>query len=132
MSFFSDNLGLIISSIFGTTGGGLFGWFAGKKQRKAKDTEAENTAVQSIQKSYDLFTSDMKQKYEELKLEIKDLKTENKDQRSDLRALQKDNSKLHLEVAQLTRENHELKQMVAELKQENTTLNNELKKYRKK
>lgn len=131
MGFIQDNIGVILTGLTGAVGS-IAGFFSGRRQKKAKDKEAEATAIQSIQASYDIFSADMKEKYQELKLELSDLKAENKDQRSDLRALQKDNSKLHLEVAQLTRENHELKQMVAELRLENATLQEELKKYRKK
>lgn len=131
MSFFEDNLGVIVTGATGV-GTSIMAFFTGRKQKQSKDKQAEATAVQSIQASYDIFTSDMKEKYQELKTELREIKDENKTQRQDLRYLQKDNSKLHLEVAQLTRENHELKQMVSELKLENSTLQNELKKYRKK
>lgn len=131
MSFIQENIGVIVTGVTGAaTSIGAF--FTGRKQKQAQDKQAEATAIQSIQASYDLFSADMKEKYQELKIELREIKEENKTQRSDLRNLQKDNSKLHLEVAQLTRENHELKQMVSELKLENSTLQNELKKYRKK
>ena len=131
MGIIQDNIGTILTGVSGAIGS-IIAFFSGRRQKKAKDKEAEASAIQSIQATYDVFSADMKEKYDELKSELSELKSENKDQRSDLRALQKDNSKLHLEVAQLTRENHELKQMVAELRLENATLQEELKKYRKK
>lgn len=131
MSFFSDNLGVILTGVTGGIGS-VVAFVTGRKQKASKDKEAESNALQQMQKAYDLFSADMKEKYTELKEELKEIKEENKTQRRDLRSLQKDNSTLHLEVAQLTRENHELKQMVSELRQENTILQNELKKYRKK
>jgi len=131
MGFLQENIGVILTGVTGAIGS-VAGFFTGRKQKASKDKEAESNALQQMQKAYDAFSVDMKEKYTELKTELREIKDENKTQRADLRGLQKDNSKLHLEVAQLTRENHELKQMVAELKSENSTLQNELKKYRKK
>jgi chromosome segregation ATPase len=115
-----------------TTSGGILGIFFDRKKRQNEAKQSESNALQTMQKAYDTFTADMKEKYDSVKTEMVEVKNENREQRSDLRALQKDNSKLHLEVAQLTRENHELKQMVAELRQENIKLLKELEKYKKK
>jgi hypothetical protein len=132
MKFIIDNW-VLISSLLGIGGtGGIIGFFSGKKKRKEELKLLEGNALDIMQKSYDTFTSDMKERYLLLRQELQEVKSENKEQRNDLRILQKDNSRLHIEAAQLTKENHELRQMVVELKEENTTLQNELKKYRKK
>lgn len=132
MKFIIDNW-ILISSLLGVgSTGGIIGFFSGKKKRKEELKLLEGNALDIMQKSYDTFTADMKERYLLLRQELQEVKSENKEQRTALRILQKDNSNLHLEVAQLTRENYELRQMVVELKGENTVLQNELKKYRKK
>ena len=131
MGIIQDNIGTILTGVSGAIGS-IIAFFSGRRQKKAKDKKAEASAIQSIQATYDVFSADMKEKYTELKSELKEIKDENKTQRATLRDLQKDNSKLHVEISELTRENHELKQMVAELRLENATLQEELKKYRKK
>lgn len=132
MKFIIDNW-VFISSLLGIgSTGGLIGFFTGKKKRKEQLKVIEGNALETMQKAYDTFTTDMKERYNLIRGELQEVKQENKEQRTDLRILQKDNSRLHVEVAQLTKENHELRQMVVELKGENTVLQNELKKYRKK
>lgn len=139
MNIFTENLNLIISTLLGGTSGGILGVFLGKKRRKAIDKQEEekanlqeSTVFQSMQKSYDIFSKDMTDKYTILKKELTSIKQENIEQRKSLRSLQQDNSNLHIQITSLTKENNELKTIVTKLSLENKQLHFELTKYKKR
>lgn len=116
MKFLYDNW-LVIAGFLTPIVTFLTGW----KLRKINYKKEGATALDSIQKVYDTFTTQTDSKFTELFKEIADLKTENVEQRKAIRDLQKDNRDLHLEVSKLMKKNNELMLENQALKMQNKT-----------
>lgn len=67
-----DNLGLIITSLFG--GGSFMAYLLEKKKRSIEEKQLASDALKTMQDAYDKFTQDSLQRYNELSLEVGDLK----------------------------------------------------------
>jgi len=132
MKFINEHWQLLLQLLGLSTGGGLIGFFAGKKKRVSDNKLSEAKALESTQSVYDTLTKHMDVALNQLKEEVNHLKKENVEQRKEMRALQADNRRLHLEVTNMHKENNELKDMIRKLEDENKKLYNELQKYKKK
>lgn len=134
----------IIAAVLGFSGGGgLIGFFAGKKKRQTDAVISTQNIYDTLTKQMEVGINEMREKIKELKNEnveqkkdfqkdITNLKQENVEQRKEMRALQSDNRNLHLEVTNMHKENNELKAMIRKLEYENKKLYSELQKYRRK
>ena len=132
MKFINENWQLVLQLLGLSTGGGLIGFFAGKKKRISDNKMSEAKALESTQSVYDTLTKHMDIALSQMKEEVNHLKKENVEQRKEMRALQSDNRKLHIEVTNMHKENNKLKEMVRKLSTENEKLYSELQKYKKK
>lgn len=130
MSFITDNWQMIVSSLGIGTGGGLLGYFKGRKGIQIKNKTDDANATEAMQKAYATFVKDTNIEIKQLRDEMQAVKTENREQRKDLRDLQKDNANLHTEITQLTKENHRLQNQIIDLQNENKQLSLQLLQYR--
>lgn len=67
-----DNLGLIITSLFG--GGSFMAYVLERKKRNIENKQLASDALKTMQDAYDKFTQDSLQRYNELSSEVSDLK----------------------------------------------------------
>lgn len=116
MSFISENWQLLTGLV-----GSVVTFFTGFKLHKINEKKEGATALESIQRVYDTFSTQTNKKFEELYKEIADLKGENLEQRRSLRELQKDNRALHIQVSKLMQKNNELLLENQQLRIENKT-----------
>jgi len=101
--------------------GSVITFFTGWKFRAINVKKEGASALESIQKVYDTFSTQTNKKFDELYNEIKSLKEENLQQRKSIRELQRDNRDLHKEVSKLMQKNNQLLLENQRLKLENTT-----------
>lgn len=101
--------------------GSVITFFTGWKFRTINVKKEGASALESIQKVYDTFSTQTNKKFDELYTEIKSLKEENLQQRKSIRELQKDNRDLHREVSKLMQKNNQLLLENQRLKLEKTT-----------
>lgn len=101
--------------------GSVITFLTGWKLRTINVKKEGASALESIQKVYDTFSTQTNKKFDELYGEIKSLKEENLQQRKSIRELQRDNRDLHKEVSKLMQKNNELLLENQRLKLENTT-----------
>lgn len=103
MSFVSENWQILTGLV-----ASVVTFFSGFKLKKINEKKEGATALESIQKVYDIFTVQTNRKFDELYMEVAALKKENHEQRGLIRDLQKDNSSLHREVSKLMQKNNQL------------------------
>lgn len=57
----------------------VFAFFGGRKMKKADEKKATSEALETMQKTYDTFVEDFKNRYEEIKTELVELKSDNRE-----------------------------------------------------
>lgn len=117
-----ENIGLILTAIGLSGGGGLIGVYFGRKKQAAETEQAEGNALKTMQEGYSQFTKDMNDRMGVMQKELDAVKLENIEQRKDIRSLTKDNRSLHNQVTALSNENASLRASIQELKNENERL----------
>lgn len=73
-------------------------FFGGKKLNKAKETKSTSDALTSMQSTYDTWVNDFKNRYDELKDEIKMYRGEQLKLRDEIFQLRKENGELRREL----------------------------------
>jgi len=112
MDFFKDNWELL-AGLFGS----IIAYFGGKKTRILEEKKSETDALTVMQGTYDSFVQDFRERYQEIK--------------EDLKQYREEQLVLRQEVTQLRTENTDLRRELKEWEQKYTRLKKEFEQYKK-
>lgn len=93
MNFLQDNWQILTGLI-----GSIVAFFGGRKIRKADETKNTSDALTSMQTTYDTWVNDFKERYEELKHELKIYREEQLQLRNEILQLRNENDELRKEL----------------------------------
>ena len=84
----------LLLGTFGTIGA----YFGGRKLKKAEEKKATSDALDTMQKTYDTFVADFRERYTELKEELKQYRVEQVSLRQEVNQLRTENNELRKEI----------------------------------
>lgn len=93
MNFFYENWQAITGII-----GAIIAFFSGKKTRQADESKNTSDALTSMQQTYDTWVNDFKNRYDELKSELKVYREEQLQLRKEITQLRNENDELRKEL----------------------------------
>lgn len=102
----------LIGGLFTT----VFAFLSGKKLKVAEETKSASDALTSMQSTYDTWVSDFKERYDELKSEVKTYREELLTVRNEITQLRNENSELRRELKNWETKYNRLKKEFDELK----------------
>lgn len=105
----------IIAGLFGS----VFAFFGGRKIKKAEENKSTSEALASMQQTYDTFVSDLRERYNELKEELKFIREEQLQSRIEIKELQTRNRELSRELKVSEEKYMKLKKEFENYKKEN-------------
>ena len=76
----------------------IFAFFGGKKLKKAGEKKATSEALETMQKTYDTFVIDFRERYSEIKEELKTYRDEQTALRNEITQLRHENTDLRREL----------------------------------
>jgi len=102
----------LIGGLFTT----IFAFFSGKKLKVAEETKSASDALTSMQSTYDTWVKDFKDRYDELKDEIKIYRDEQLSTRNEIVEIRKENIELRKELKIWEEKYNKLKKEFDQLK----------------
>lgn len=96
--------------------GSVIAFFGGRKMKKAEETKSTSDALTSMQATYDTWVNDFRDRYNEIKDELKVYRDEQ--------------MQLRQEITQLRQENNELRKELKDWEQKYTKLKKEFETYK--
>jgi mevalonate kinase len=114
VNFLTDNW-QILAGLFGS----VIAFFSGKKIKKAEENKSTSEALASMQQTYDTFVGDLRERYNELKEEMRFIKEQQLQDRLEIKELQNRNRELSRELKVWEEKYMKLKKEFETYKREN-------------
>ena len=93
VNFIQENWQIVVGFV-----GSVIAFFGGRKLKKAEETKSTSDALTSMQATYDTWVNDFKERYEELKSELKQYREEQLTLRQEILQLRQENNDLRKEL----------------------------------
>jgi len=93
MIFLEDNWQILAGFITS-----IFAFFSGKKMKIADEKKATSEALETMQRTYDTFVNDFRERYNEIKEELKTYREEQLTTRNEIVQLRQENTELRKEL----------------------------------